>query len=223
MWAVVTEGVRPEWMVTKEGKPTTFAQLLRRTLGFFFNVAKHKRVYFLPDPPLILESFRWLSPGEVKVVITAQDPYPNRLDACGVAFQSFNKRCPRSARMIGRNLAQYGHIPSDLAEVADYRPWLKQGVLLINRSLTAEEGRSHGTDWIGVIDAALQLIGTNTVAVLMGSDAKSIINTLRSKKIVESVHPAERTDAFLDQDVFGQINAALASLKMDPINWRPGL
>lgn len=134
--------------------------------------------------------------SEVKVLILGQDPYPNPLHAHGLAFSSKNKTTPGSLRNIFKAIdAVYG---SNLVEQKnnDLTPWAKDGVLLLNTSLTykntfdnslsanenkklqAKEKKFHMAVWAGFIDKIInKLLNRNKklVMLLWGGDAYNIV------------------------------------------------
>lgn len=226
--SMATRGVKEEWLVEKRDgaiRETKFLSEFTASLRHVYASSKMAgATNFLPAPEHVLEPFKYIRPRDVHVIITAQDPYPNARDACGIAFQSFAPRCPTSAKNINASLIKYGHIEEKYADVSDYRSWLAQGVLLTNVSLTTKEGtsRAHGAVWKGVIQFALQLVPRESVAVLLGQDARAIMTTLNSVHKVEHVHPVSRNNEFGDKDVFGEVNACLAKMNLPLVNWRPG-
>jgi len=217
--SVVVEGVRPEWLSS-----TKFGHEFDLSLRMIFNMARRETERYLPSPQYILEPFKYLSPPDVRVIITAQDPYPRSQDAMGIAFHSLSDYCPYSAKAINANLVKYGHIAEESADSADYRPWLRQGVLLTNVSLTTKEGKSgeHAAPWKGVVREALLMAPKKAVALMLGRDAKSIISTLSTVYKIEHAHPASRGGEFETRDIFGEVNADLVRLGYAPINWTPG-
>lgn len=229
LFAKTINGVRREWLEEMSPqehvmRPTKFCSEFRTTLTCLYEAADHSHENFLPEPQFILEPFKWMKPRDVKVIITAQDPYPRRADAAGIAFHSLAKSCPLSAKRINQNLIKYGHIPPEYEESSDYRSWLSQGVLMTNVSLTTKEGESgaHGAMWKGVIQCALQLVPKDSVAVLFGENARAIMSTLNSRHKVEHVHPVARNDEFFEKDVFREVNDCLEKMGLQKILWIPG-
>lgn len=225
--ATVFSGVNREWLehTGPSGipEPTRFLTEVEKTLRCLYVMSKGSTANFVPAPSKVLEVFKLIRPQDVKVVITAQDPYPRMDQATGIAFHATGRYCPQSARQINANLIKYGHIPPQYAESSNYISWVKQGVLLINVSLTTEESRAraHSVVWKDVIAMALQLVPKKSVAVLLGADARSAFASLASLQKVEHCHPASRQGEFLEMDVFGNTNAALIKLDLAPINWTP--
>ncbi len=109
----------------------------------------------------------------------------------------------------------------------DLRPWADQGVLLLNRVLTVQSGRpkSHyGRGWEAVTEAAVMALvarGRPLVAVLWGTEARSLKHLLVGVPCVESVHPSPRSASrgFFGSKPFSQANKLLTAQGSSPINW----
>lgn len=210
-----TEGVNAAWL--GEG----IIEQYRLKLESVLRLAEHagdRR--FLPEPRNILASLRFCPPSAVRVVIIGQDPYPSPNDAVGIAFHSPNHRVPRSARALIDSVVQYRHSPS-YDGPADFTPWLRQGVLLINATLTVleRESNSHALYWQSFIPMLLHQIPRKSVVVLLGREAGNLRAVVPSQEVVTHCHPVERTGQFLELDVFGNINAALRRLGLAAIDW----
>lgn len=171
------------------------------------------------DPSLVLEVFRWLSPGEVRVICLGQDPYPRRRDARGLAFVAPSKT--HSGDSIFSNLQSFGYIAKEqIPEVAEFRGYLPQGVLLINSSLTVAEGcpNSHREIWEGLVAEILSVVPSRSVALRLGEVAASV--PLPCVVSIYSTHPViPSAEEFQKIDCFGAVNARLEDLGMEKIDW----
>jgi uracil-DNA glycosylase len=107
--------------------------------------------------------------------------------------------------------------------------WAKQGVLLLNATLTvraASPGSHQNKGWEEFTDAAIRIISEqkqNVVFILWGAYAQKkgeIINRNRHK-IIESAHPSPFAAhrGFFGSKPFSQTNEYLVSVGVDPINW----
>lgn len=115
-------------------------------------------------PYLTLRALWYAQPSQVRVVILGADPYPSRLRASGLAFgtssaESQVGRAPltSSLRNIVAEVARStGQVVDDLSLVS----WARQGVLLLNTSLSVAEGRpgSHAGAWDEVVQLVLKLV-----------------------------------------------------------------
>lgn len=210
----VLKDVQPEWL-----EETTFGASIERVLRFLHDAGSHSSVDFLPQPDKVLEAFKYLKPVDVRVIITAQDPYPDARDAMGIAFHS--PRCPRSAQSINKNLIAHNLRLEGKVRSANYMGWVHQGVLMTNRSLTTAAGKSneHAAIWMGVIEEALRLIPSKSVVMLLGEDAKALVSAVKSKEKVVAPHPVARDNSFADGNWFGEVNASLRRLQLPPIDW----
>ncbi len=160
---------------------------------------------------------------EVRVVILGQDPYFNG-QATGLAFAvADGTPIPPSLRNI---LAE---LRSDLGVTAsrDLTGWARQGVLLLNTSLTVRRGEqsSHaGHGWETFTDAVIRAINARTervVFVLWGVAARSKKRLIDPGRhvVIEAAHPvAWRTarDPLLGSKPFTEVNR---SVRGEPIDW----
>lgn len=139
-----------------------------------------------------------LTPLEnVKVVILGQDPYQTRGFANGLAF-SVNPgvRLPKSLQNIYKEMVDDLNIPYPTS--GDLTPWAKNGVLLLNRILTVEEGMSLAHQNMGweiftkTIIEKLNSCPWKMVFILLGNPARSIKPLLTNPNhlIIEAPHPS---------------------------------
>lgn len=176
-----------------------------------------------PAPPDVFAAFKATPFEDVRVVILGQDPYPNG-QATGLAFAvADGTPIPPSLRNI---LAE---LRSDLGVTAssDLTGWARQGVLLLNTSLTVRRGEqsSHaGHGWENFTDAVISAISAReerVVFLLWGVAARSkrrLIDTGRHV-VIEAAHPvAWRTarDQLIGSRPFSEANR---SVRGDPIDW----
>ncbi|QEH61228.1 uracil-DNA glycosylase [Spiroplasma chinense] len=181
-----------------------------------------------PERKNVFRIFEEIEPEQVKVVIIGQDPYhtPNMAD--GLAFSvSSNNKTPASLRNIFKELER------DLGikhyENTNLMGWLKQGVLLINSSLTVEKAKpgSHSKlGWERVVEKALNnlnLVNKNIIYCLWGNHAKNLYNKLnvKGKDVIFSSHPSPFSykKGFENSKPFSKINEKLVENNSKPINW----
>ena len=138
---------------------------------------------YLPAGDSVLRAFsRPLA--DVRVLIVGQDPYPTPGHPVGLSF-SVAPECGRSPRSL-QNI--YAELQADLGidrrRHGDLTPWFDQGVLLLNRVLTVQPGRSgshRGKGWEQVTQRAIEALvarGGPLVAILWGRDAQSLMPML---------------------------------------------
>lgn len=181
-----------------------------------------------PPGPRIFAAFENTPFSEVKVVILGQDPYHGDGQANGLCFSvAPGIRVPPSLKNI------YKEIQRDLSIEppvnGDLSAWCKQGVLLLNATLTvrANQAGSHqNKGWELFTDAVIKSISDHrehVVFLLWGNYAKqkaSIVD--RSKHLVlEAAHPSPlaRT-GFSGCGHFSKANGYLINNKIKPIDWR---
>lgn len=122
--------------------------------------------------------------ARVQVVILGQDPYHGAGQAEGLAFSVPNskqpgRRCPPSLRNIFKELQRDLGLPLPPAGLTSLVPWAQQGVLLLNTSLTVEEGQAGAHSrlgWHALTDALfrdLVAFGEPKVLMLWGSHAQA--------------------------------------------------
>lgn len=171
-----------------------------------------------------------LTPFEkVKVVILGQDPYHGPNQAHGLSFSvPKGERLPPSLRNIFRELhSDLGIAP---AESGDLTAWAKQGVLLLNSSLTVEAGKagSHARiGWEALTDGIIRELShrrEHLVFVLWGAHAQKKAGLIDQGKhlVIESVHPSplSASRGFFGSRPFSQINAYLQQHGIQAIDWR---
>ncbi|WGI23784.1 uracil-DNA glycosylase [Halomonas alkaliantarctica] len=167
--------------------------------------------------------------NEVKVVILGQDPYHGPNQAHGLCFSvqpgvpvppSLVNIYKELATDVGFTPVRHGHLEA----------WAKQGVLLLNTSLTVEQGNaaSHrGKGWEPFTDRAIETVSQHAppcVFLLWGSHArqkKSLIDQ-RRHLILEAPHPSPLSAhrGFFGTRHFSQANQFLQAQGRAPIEWQ---
>ncbi len=151
------------------------------------------------------------------MLIVGQDPYPTPGHPVGLSFS-----VDPGVRPVPRSLANiYAELQSDLgippATTGDLTPWFEQGVLLLNRVLTVQPGKSgshRGQGWEQVTQRAIEALverGGPLVAILWGRDAQSLIPMLGEVPHVASAHPSPLSarSGFFGSRPFSRVNALL--------------
>ena len=204
------------------GKPY-FEQLVR-----FLHQEKAAGKVIYPPGSLIFRAFDLTPVDQVKVVILGQDPYHNPGEAMGLSFSvPDGVRMPPSLRNI------YREIETDLGIRMSGRPnlesWARQGVLLLNSSLTVEAGLANShkdIGWHEFTDAVIRYLSDQRegiVFLLWGNFAKakaSLIDTTRHH-VLTAAHPSPLAGgAFFGCRHFSKTNQILLSEGQTPINWQ---
>lgn len=168
----------------------------------------------------------------VRCVILGQDPYHGPGQAHGLAFSvQHGVRPPPSLVNIYKELEADLGLPRPAS--GDLSKWAKQGVLLLNNTLTVEAGQagSHaGRGWDAITDAAVAAVAERdvpTVFILWGSHAKkkaSRVPALARNShhlIVASAHPSPLSahNGFFGSRPFSQTNAFLEANGRGAIDW----
>ena len=165
--------------------------------------------------------------AEVKVVIIGQDPYHNDNQANGLCFSVSDKvTTPPSLKSIFKELEDDLGIKKTSNEL---EMWAKQGVLLLNATLTvrAHEANSHkDLGWEKFTDFIIKEISDkkeNVVFVLWGNFAEKKAGLIDTSKhfIIQSVHPSPLSarKGFFGSRPFSKINQFLEEKGKEPINW----
>ena len=164
---------------------------------------------------------------EVKVVIIGQDPYHNDNQANGLCFSVSDKvTAPPSLKNIFKELEDDLGIKKTSNEL---EIWVKQGVLLLNATLTvrAHEANSHkDLGWEQFTDFIIKEISDkkeNVVFVLWGAFAQKKAGLIDASKhfIIQSAHPSPFSvhKGFFGSRPFSKINQFLEEKGKEPINW----
>ena len=164
---------------------------------------------------------------EVKVVIIGQDPYHNDNQANGLCFSVSDKvTAPPSLKNIFKELEDDLGIKKTSNEL---EMWAKQGVLLLNATLTvrAHKANSHkDLGWEKFTDFIIKEISDkkeNVVFVLWGAFAQKKAGLIDASRhfIIQSAHPSPFSvhKGFFGSRPFSKINDFLVSKGKLPIRW----
>ena len=165
---------------------------------------------------------------DVKVVIIGQDPYHEPNQAHGLAFSvQDGVQLPPSLVNI------YKEIESDLGvkchQTGNLLRWAKQGVLLLNTSLTVRKGQANshrGKGWEIYTDKIIELLSNRTdpiVFLLWGSNAQAFAPKIAKHHLVlKAPHPSPLSSyrGFFGCKHFSKTNDFLKSQNKEPINWQ---
>ncbi len=189
---------------------------------------EYKTAQIFPEPKNIFRAFDLCPFDEVKVVILGQDPYHGAGQANGLCFAvNSGVRPPPSLQNIFKELeSDLGHAVS---RDTDLSRWAKQGVLLLNATLTVRAstaGSHQGKGWEQFTDAAIRKLNDEReglVYILWGNYAKQKgAHIDRSKNLViESAHPSPFSahSGFFGSKPFSRTNEYLDANGKTPIKW----
>ncbi len=182
-----------------------------------------------PPESEIFAAFNYCAFDAVKVVIIGQDPYHGPQQANGLCFSvrdgiAFPPSLTNIFKEIQSDLGQ--SIPAS----GNLERWAKQGVLLLNATLTVRQGQAgshHGKGWEKFTDAVIRKIADekqHIVFMLWGGFAKKKGACIdRSKHLVlESGHPSPLSankGHWFGNRHFSKANAYLESVGKTPVMW----
>ena len=214
--------VAPDWAEALAPVEGTVAQM-----GEFLRGEITAGRAYLPAGENVLRAFH-RPLAEVKVLVVGQDPYPTPGHPVGLSFSVAPdvRPIPRSLANIYRELMADVDVPAP--SNGDLTPWADQGVLMLNRVLTVQPGKSgahRGKGWESVTEQAIHALvdrGGPLVAILWGRDAQTLKPMLGSTPYVESAHPSPMSAdrGFFGSRPFSRVNALLVAQGAEPVDWR---
>jgi uracil-DNA glycosylase len=181
-----------------------------------------------PPGNLIFNAFNLCPFDKVKVVIIGQDPYHGQGQAHGLCF-SVNEGVtfPPSLRNIFKEINN--DLGIEMPKSGNLTRWAKQGVFLINATLTvrAHQAGSHQKKgWETFTDTVISLIAQkkeNIVFILWGAYAQRKAEMIDANKhlILKSVHPSplSASRGFFGNHHFSLTNKYLTDKNIEPVNW----
>ena len=191
-----------------------------------------KKEYFSTTvyPPMgdIFNALKYTSYSNTKVVILGQDPYHGKGQAHGLCFSvKEGTPPPPSLKNIFKELHSELGIPEP--RTGELIGWAKQGVLLLNTTLTVREAspQSHkGQGWEILTDKIIELLDKKespVVFMLWGSNArvkKALINNPKHL-ILECAHPSPLSayNGFFGCGHFTKANEFLSASGTNAIDW----
>jgi uracil-DNA glycosylase len=223
------EMIPPSWRPALE---PVLASPKSRKLGGFLKAEEDAGKAVYPPRGSRLTALELAPLEAVKVVILGQDPYHGPGQAHGLCF-SVQKgvRTPPSLANIYKELQADLGLP--IPGHGNLTNWARQGVLLLNASLTVEDGKpaSHaGLGWEEITDAVIAAVAAKRepcVFLLWGSHARkkaaSVPGLMHSHHLVLTApHPSPLSahSGFLGCRHFSQANAFLEAQGRGSIDWQ---
>ena len=194
-----------------------------------FVKSEYQKSTVYPPAKFIFNAFNLTPFNKVKVVILGQDPYHGPNQANGLAF-SVNDNIPTPPSLI--NI--YKEIESDLGirtknKNGNLENWAKQGVLMLNATLTvrsAQAGSHQNKGWEKFADAVIKILSDqkeNLVFILWGAYAQKKGSVIDENKhmVIKSAHPSPLSayNGFFGSKPFSQTNTYLIFNGEQPIEW----
>ena len=200
-----------------------------KSLRAFLVEEKKAGKIIYPKSDDIFRAFELTPFDKVKVVILGQDPYHGAGQAHGLSFSVENGvRFPPSLQNIFKELEtdidgfqnpNHGNLSN----------WAKQGVLMLNASLTvrANEAGSHQKQgWETFTDKVIETISKekeNVIFILWGkfAQAKETLINIEKHVIIKSAHPSPFSafSGFFNSKPFSKTNKILKDLSKEEIDW----
>lgn len=206
-----------------------FEQTYFQQLATFVKDEKTAGKIIYPPGSQVFTAFNTTPFDEVKVVILGQDPYHGQGQAHGLSFSvAQGVAIPPSLQNI------YKELKTDIPDFTipthgNLSEWAKQGVLLLNATLTVEKdkaGSHQGKGWEKFTDAVIQNLSKHkqhVVFLLWGKFAQSKASLIDHQKhlVLMAAHPSPFSayNGFFGCKHFSKTNAYLVQHQQTPINW----
>lgn len=176
----------------------------------------------------IFNALKYTPFSETKVVILGQDPYHEPNQAHGLAFSvQRGVKIPPSLVNIYKELQS--DIGMEIPSHGDLSSWAKQGVLLLNATLTVRQGLANSHQkigWATFTDNVIRQLNKSSrpiVFLLWGGNARSkkALITAKHHLVLETVHPSPLSayNGFFGCRHFSRANEFLRSTAQAPIDW----
>ncbi|MDR3583973.1 MAG: uracil-DNA glycosylase [Desulfosporosinus sp.] len=190
---------------------------------------EYRSKHIFPKKEDVFNALAITSYENTKTVILGQDPYPNLGQGMGLSFSvNVGVPFPRSLQNILKELQS--DMGCTIPNHGSLRKWAEQGVLLLNTSLTVEEGKpnSHqNKGWERFTDKIISLVNEKVdpvVFILWGNNARSKKALINNPKhlILESAHPSplSASRGFFGSKPFSKTNNFLITNNRKPIDWQ---
>jgi len=217
--------IEPSW---KEELKEEFNKDYFVKITDFLKTEKKAGKIIYPPGKLIFNAFECTPFSKVKVVILGQDPYHNTGQAHGLAFSVPDSVQPPPSLV---NIFKEIHTDLDIAipRSGNLEKWAKQGVLLLNASLTVEAhlANSHSNiGWHQFTDAVIRHVSDDkehVVFMLWGKFAqnKEVLIDKSKHLILKAAHPSPLSayNGFFGSQHFSKANNWLKEQGIKPIDW----
>ncbi|MTH76360.1 uracil-DNA glycosylase [Paracoccus aestuariivivens] len=181
---------------------------------------------WLPGHERVFAALSLTPPDQARVVILGQDPYPTPGHANGLAFSvTAETALPRSLKNIYAEMHDdIGHCPAN----GDLGHWARQGVLLLNTSLSVLPGQAGihakwGWDRLARQAVEYAQVRRPLAFVLWGAHAQKAMAGIprAADLVIESAHPSPLSArrGFFGSRPFSRINDWLIARDETPIDW----
>lgn len=196
--------------------------------------ARYEAEEVYPPAEAVFRAYELCPPAAVKVVIVGQDPYHEPGQANGLAFSvPVGVTLPPSLRNILREVANEYPEAAATPTSGDLTPWARQGVLLLNTTLTVLRGQAGAhrhLGWQRLTQATLTALAARggVAFLLWGNDARAFVNVIAEHSnaqapnlVLEAAHPSPLSArrGFFGCNHFRQVNEWLARQGRQAIDW----
>ena len=188
---------------------------------------KNNNITIYPPEHLRYSALEATPLNQVKVVILGQDPYHGPNEAHGLSFSvQHGVKIPPSLRNILTELNN--DLGISVPQHGDLTPWAKQGVLLLNTSLSVahkKPGSHSKIGWHTFTDKIISEVSEQqrfVIFVLWGKHAQTKAPLIDHRHmVIQTPHPSPFSAyrGFMGSKPFSAINQALKSRGVSPINW----
>jgi uracil-DNA glycosylase len=218
--------IDPSW---KEVLKDEFSKPYFQQVVLHIKTEKSQGKVIYPPGQYIFNAFNTTPVEKVKVVILGQDPYHGPGQAHGLCF-SVQNGVPPPPSLINIFKELHDDIGVDIPNHGNLMHWARQGVFLLNASLTvrASEPMSHAKiGWATFTDRVIRKISDNkdhVVFMLWGKFAqeKKVLIDESKHLILKAAHPSPLSAhaGFLGSRHFSKANQWLISKGIDPVDWQ---
>lgn len=194
--------------------------------AFVTDERRHHTVY--PPHDEVFSALHLTPFARTRVVILGQDPYHGPRQAHGLCFSvRHGVKVPPSLVNVQREL--HDDLGIEPPGHGNLEAWARQGVLLLNTTLTVRAGQANshqGRGWETFTDRVISVVAARperVVFVLWGSAArkKGTLVDVSRHAVVASAHPSPLSahNGFLGSRPFSRTNELLEGAGLDPIDW----
>ena len=195
----------------------------------FLKAEKATGKIIYPPGPLIFNAFKQTPFDKLKVVLLGQDPYHNKGQAHGLSF-SVPDGVPKPPSLVNIFKELHSDLGIKIPESGNLEKWAKQGVLLLNASLTVrknEPGSHAKIGWLQFTDSVIRKISDEKqgiVFLLWGKFAqeKQAIIDETKHYVLKAAHPSpySANNGFFGCRHFSLTNELLMKQHKSPIDWK---
>ncbi|RNI34196.1 uracil-DNA glycosylase [Hanamia caeni] len=195
----------------------------------FLKAEKATGKVIYPPGPLIFNAFKQTPFDKLEVVLLGQDPYHNKGQAHGLSF-SVPDGVPKPPSLVNIFKELHNDLGINIPESGNLEKWARQGVLLLNASLTVrqnEPGSHAKIGWLQFTDSVIRKISDEKegiVFLLWGKFAQEKQALIDETKhfVLKAAHPSpySANNGFFGCRHFSMTNELLMKQHKSPIDWK---